>query len=319
MKFIVLYMMLMVSSLACSAQTIADTLASDFNVLMERNFSHNNTVNVSWEMKGAHDYKFKTGDNVMEKSRKRDLHTIKASAMLPVLKQGRFSLYGNLQYTGYLLNTSIPSSVFQQDNYNMYQGGLTASYFTRLFGRPLYLLADVAADGWDKGFGLVQGRMVATMIFTRRKDTRITAGLAGMTLGRVPVVPVFTYWHRLANPAWSVDIALPSQFYLRRQGHRHRLSIGGQMSVDNFYLRTSVEGLPSVCRYSEVGINTEVLYEYIISNHFYVSARGGLSVPIKGALYTKSRRKLELAGEEVEQHRSAVPFVRVGLSYSLFK
>ena len=91
------------------------------------------------------------------------------------------------------------------------------------------------------------------------------------------------------------------------------------MATDNFYLHTSIPELPSVCYYSEFAIKPEILYEYIISNHFYLSARAGFSVPVKGALYTKSRKEIKFSGEEVKQDRSMIPFFHVGLSYSLFK
>ena len=158
--------------------------------------------------------------------------------------------------------------LFGRDDYSHYQGGLSASYFASLFGRPFLLSADVSVDGWNEGWGKLQGRFVAAMIFKRGNKTGISVGLAAMTLGKIPVMPVFSYWHRFDNPDWSVDITLPSQLYLRYQIKNQRISVGSSMTGDNFYLHTDLSELPSVCYYSEVVIKPEVLYEYIINKHF---------------------------------------------------
>lgn len=307
-------------TIPCKAQTATDSLANDFRSVVAKNFSRYRTVNLYWEMKGSHHYTFASGGTEMEKARKRDLHTIRFSTMIPVVKKKRFSLYGNLQYSNYHFQIQgEPSDIFGQDDYSHYQGGLSASYFASLLGRPFLLSADVSVDGWNEGWGKLQGRFVAAMIFKRENKTGISVGLAAMTLGKIPVMPVFSYWHRFDNPDWSVDITLPSQLYLRYQIKNQRISVGSSMTGDNFYLHTDLSELPSVCYYSEVVIKPEVLYEYIINKHFYLSARTGISVPLKSGLYTKGRKEIKLTGEHLEQDRLLIPFFHVGISYSLFR
>lgn len=299
------------------SQVITDSLAKDFRSVVARNFSRYRTVNMYWEMKSAHDYTFTADGKEVEKGRKRDLHTIRFSTMIPVLKQRQFSLYANVQYASYVFDTAEEqSAIFSEHSYNHYSGGICASYLTTLFQRPLVLSADISADGWDGGWGTLQGRFVAALVLARGKRMGLTLGVAGMTLGKVPVLPVISYWHRFANPDWSVDVTLPSQLYLRYQHGNQRISVGCTMSSDNFYLRTTLPDSPSVCYYSEAVLKPETLYEYIINRHFYLSARAGISTVIKGALYTKSRKELST---DIEQKRSLTPFFNVGVSYSLFK
>lgn len=298
-------------------QVITDSLAEDFRSVVARNFSRYRTINMYWEMKAAHDYTFTADGKEIEKGRKQGLHTIRFSTMIPVLKQHRFSLYANVQYASYVFDTADESSVvFSEHSYNHYSGGICASYLATLFNRPLVLSADFSADGWDGGWGMLQGRFVAALVLARGKRTGFTLGVAGMTLGKVPVLPVISYWHRFSNPDWSLDVTLPSQLYLRYQHGNQRISAGCTMSGDNFYLRTNLPETPSVCYYSEAVLKPEILYEYIINRHFYLSARAGVSTVIKGALYTKSRKELST---DIEQDRSLVPFFNVGVSYSLFK
>ncbi len=315
-----LFLFFGVIAMPCKAQSVTDSLANDFRSVVARNFSRYRTVNLYWEMKGSHHYTFASGGTGMERARKRDLHTIRFSTMVPVVRKRRFSLYGNLQYSNY--HFEIPgesSDIFGQEDYSHYQGGLSASYFAGLFGCPLLLSADVSVDGWNEGWGRLQGRFVAALVFKRGDRTGISVGLAAMTLGKVPVMPVFSYWHRFANPDWSVDITLPSQLYVRYQMRNQRISVGSSMTGDNFYLHAGLSELPPVCYYSEVVMKPEVLYEYIINRHFYVSARTGVSVLLKGGLYTKGRKEVKLAGEVLEQDRSLIPFFHVGVSYSLFR
>lgn len=299
------------------SQIITDSLAEDFRSVVARNFSRYRTINMYWEMKSAHDYTFTADGKEIERGRKRDLHTIRLSTMIPLLKKRQFSLYANVQYTSYVFDTAKEkSAIFSDHSYNHYSGGIYASYLTTLFNRPLVLSADISADGWDGGWGILQGRFVAALVLARGKRTGFTLGVAGMTLGKVPVLPVISYWCRFSNPDWSIDVTLPSQLYLRYQHGSQRVSAGCTMSSDNFYLHTSLPDSPSVCYYSEAVLKPEILYEYIINRHFYLSARTGISTVIKGALYTKSRKELST---EIEQKRSLIPFFNVGVSYSLFK
>lgn len=298
-------------------QVITDSLAKDFRSVVARNFSRYRTINMYWEMKSAHDYTFTADGKEIEKGRKRNLHTIRLSTMIPILKKRQLSLYANVQYASYVFDTAEePSAIFSEHSYNQYSGGIYASYLTTLFKRPFVLSADISADGWDGGWGILQGRFVAALVLARGKRTGFTFGVAGMTLGKVPVLPVISYWCRFSNPDWSVDITLPSQLYLRYQHGSQRVSAGASMNSDNFYLKTDLENIPSVCCYSEAALKPEILYEYIINRHFYLSARAGISTVIKGALYTKSRKELST---EIEQKRSLIPFFNVGVSYSLFK
>ena len=87
--------------MASHAQVISDSLASDFRTFMAKNFSRYRTVNFYWEAKWAHDYTFSLDGQEVEKMRKKNLHTLKASTMIPLLKLRKVSLYANLAYSRY--------------------------------------------------------------------------------------------------------------------------------------------------------------------------------------------------------------------------
>lgn len=193
------------------AQVITDSLANDFRTFMAKNFSRYRMVNASWETEWAHNYTFTLNGKEVEKGRKKNLNTLRFSTMIPLLKQRKVSLYANVQYACYKFDNygEGASAVFSNDTYNYYAGGLNGSYYMSLFNRPFILSADISIDGWDEGWGKLQGRFAAVMVVKNTARTNFSAGIMGMTLfSRIPVMPVITYWHRFNNPRLSVDSGL---------------------------------------------------------------------------------------------------------------
>lgn len=318
----------------CRAQVITDSLAEDFRTFAAKSFSRYRTVNLFWETKWAHDYTFSMDGREVERRRKKNLHTLKFSTMVPVLKLRNVSLYANLQYARYQFqtydkdNAIAPSRIFGHNAYDYFCGGLNGAYYMGLFGKPLVLSATVSVDGWNEGWGKVFGTASAMMVFKNTERTTLSAGVMGMTLfNGMPLLPVIVWWHRFGNPALSVDIAMPGQFYLRYDMGSQRLSAGASMSSESFYLHTDLEGAPEICYYSDAMLKPEINYEYIINKHLYISVHAGVSMVMKGGLYKKNRKGINVRNEEgkaevepvVKQDRSPIPFFNVGVSYSLFK
>ncbi|MFR5759874.1 MAG: hypothetical protein ACLUE2_20850 [Bacteroides cellulosilyticus] len=166
------------------------------------------------------------------------------------------------------------------------------------------------------------------MIFKHTKTTTFTAGIMGMTLfSSIPIMPVISYWHRFNNPNLSVDITMPSQFYMRYQLNSHRFSAGASMTSDNFYMKPNLKNVPDICYFSEATLNPEIVYEYIINKHFYLVAHAGASMVMMAGLYSDTRKGIKVRNEEgqteveplVKMKRNMVPFFNLGVSYSLFK
>lgn len=332
-KALAVVSLIAVLALPCRAQVITDSLADDFRTQAAKNFSRYRTVNLFWETKWAHDYNLTLDGKEVEKRRKKNLHTLRFSTMVPMLRLKNISLYANLQYSRYMFQTygdepGAKSAIFLEDAYNYFAGGLNASYYMSLFNKPLILSAACTVDGWDGGWGMVNGMFSAVMLLKNTGRTSFSLGVMGMTLfNSIPVMPIVTYWHRFNNPNLSVDITMPSQFYLRYQMKNQRLSVGAFMSAESFYLKTDLEGMPDVCYYSDAVLKPEVCYEYIINKHLYLTAHAGVSMVMKGGLYKKNRKGVKVKGDDgkseveplVKQDRSPIPFFNIGVSYSLFK
>ena len=85
-KKIFITVALCLSICTVKAQEIPDSLAQDFRNFLAKNFSMYRTVNLNWETKWAHNYTFTQDGNELEKGKRRDLHKISFSTMIPVLK-----------------------------------------------------------------------------------------------------------------------------------------------------------------------------------------------------------------------------------------
>ncbi|WP_455639882.1 hypothetical protein [Parabacteroides sp.] len=313
----------------CKSQVITDSLANDFRSFAAKHFSRYRTVNLFWETKSTHDYILKLGGKEIEQGKKKDLHTIKFSTMIPIIRQKKISLYANVKYDCYKSesnNNDTQSAVFTTDTYNFYEGGLNGAYYISLFNKPFILSANIALDGWDRGFGKLQARLSAMMVIVKKPNINFSAGIIGMSLfDGMPIMPLITYWYRFSNPNWSVDIIFPSQFYLRYQMRTQRFSIGSSLSRESFYLKTNLKGMPETCYYSDAVLKPEIHYEYIINKHFFLFTHVGLSIGTKSGLYNKNRKSIKVkeGKNEVEQifkqKHSPIPFINFGVSYSLFK
>ena len=255
-----------------------------------------------------------------------DIHTIKLDMNILVLLLSNFSLYANGRANFYKSEatndaTGETSSIFSKTNdaYCYFNGGLTASYRTRIADKPLILTASMTGDGWENGFEKVGGIFSTVMILKNTPSTMFSIGLLGMTLyNKIPAVAIIAYSHKF-NPKMSIDIALPSRAYLRHQfNDKHRLSLGAQMDNECYYMKSDITDLPKTSFYSETTIKSELVYEYIINNHFYLIARGGVSTLVQSGLYN-TNRKVTNGDPLVEFDRSAQPFFNLGFSYNLLK
>lgn len=313
-----------VAFLACALCTQAqtsqsDTLRQSIRSYVARNFSDIRTFNFTWQTSHAHTYHIKSGGRDLEKGEMHSQNTIRFNTTLPVLLTKKFSLYaiGQADFYNYDTKQVEGTPLFTQggeDNNQYYRGTLNGMYRTRLWGKPLVLNGNISIDGYNHGIQQVLGTVAAVSILKRNSHTSISAGLALMwPFDKIPAMPVLTYWHQF-SPHWAVDISMPRQFYFRYQaGKSSRFSVGSMMQSDQFYFRSQDE-----TRYfSEISLNSELLYEYVAMRHFYFFARTGVTSRLAGGIYKTNRKRIE--GTPLNYHRKMEPFFSAGFSYNLYK
>ncbi|MGN0231748.1 MAG: hypothetical protein ACI4A8_06015 [Muribaculaceae bacterium] len=331
MRKFIINVVAVISVIGCNcimAHESNDSLAYDFRAYVAKNFSRHRTMNFYYETKASHNYTLSMNGKTLEEGRKHDIHTIRFSTMIPIVRQRKVSFYANIMYSSYCFKTSdeVPSTVFHERANAYYAGGFSGSFYTTLLSKPLVLSASITGDAGGNVWGKLYGRISVMTVLRNSVSTTFNLGLMGMTLfNSVPVIPIIAYWHRFCNPDWSIDITLPSQIYLRYQMRSHRLSAGTSMSVDGFYMKPQLKGSPQVCYYSEAVINPNICYEFIINQHFFLSVCAGVSAPMKAGLYHKNRKGIDSKGTGygsnpiIGQDRNVQPFFNLGVSYSIFK
>lgn len=332
-KQIVLFMILAIhQTIIINAQTAeTDSLAKEIRSYVARNFSRSRTFNLYWEVNPSHDYKLKQNGQVIEDGKVRNANTIKFATTVPVLLSKNFSLYANGQANFYTFDafnkaTGELSPIFSEknedkdkNNHSYYKGGLSATYRTKVFGKPFILNANISGDGWNRSFEEVEGSFSAIMVLRSTPTTTFSVGMYGMTLyNEIPAIPIITYWHQF-NTKLSIDVTLPRSTYLRYQlNDNHRFSLGTLLESEQFYIRPNIEGLPETCLFNTSNIKPELVYEFIVNKHFYFIARGGASAVIQGGLY-KTNRKGVNGDPFIKFDQSATPFFNLGFSYNIFK
>lgn len=318
-------MMLLVATVTVTAQTATDSLVQGGRRYVARNFSEVRTFNLYWETTPSQDYTLQQNGKEIENGKIRDVSTLKFSTTIPVVLLKNFSLYANGHFNAYRFETinnvtESESAIFSknEEGYNYYEGTVTGTYRTKIGNKPLVLVATGSGDGWNKGFEKVQGIFSAIMIFKRSATTSFGAGLCGMTLYETtPILPIINYWHKF-NQNLSIDVILPSRAYLRYQyQNNQRFSIGASMESEHFYMESGLKGLPEVSFFNKATIKAELVYEYIINHHFYLSARIGSAALIKGGLYNINRKSSN-GNPYVKFTQPMTPFFNLGFSYNLF-
>lgn len=333
MKRFIIYLVVLQMTLITTATaqttptpTPTDTVVQGVRRYIARNFSQARTFNLYWETSPTNDYTLSQNGNEIEKGKMTDIHTIKFAATVPVLLLKNFSLFANGQFNSYQFKTTSndnngESVLFSKNDggYNYYEGTVVGTYRTRIGNKPLMLIGSAFGDGWNEGFGKAQGMFSAIMIFKQSPTTSFSAGLYGMTLYEtIPIFPIITYWHQF-NQNLSIDVTLPSRAYMRLQfSDKHRFSLGASLASEHFYMKPGMKDVPDVAYFNKSTIKPELVYEYIIDQHFYLIARAGGSAMISGGLYDTNRKGID-GDPYVKFKQPMTPFFNVGFSYNIFK
>jgi len=322
---------LSIFSTAAIAQNQPDSLTTRLRDYVARNFSEARTFNLYWQTMPTQDYTLHRNGSDYENGELRDIHYIQFSGTVPIISRNRFSLYANWQTNFYQfkaqnsVNNGV-SSLFHEneDGYSYHKGTIATTYKGKLFGKPFILNANLSGDGWNEGFEKMSGTFSATMILKSTSTSSFSVGAYGMTLyNEVPVLPIISYTNRFASH-WILDITMPSRFYVRHDFRgNHRLSAGAQLESENFYFKPGLDYLPKTCFYTKETFKPEIVYEYIINEHFYLIARAGGSAVIRGGVYGTDRKGTDRKGIDrdplVKVKNPMTPFFNLGISYNIFK
>jgi len=249
-----------------------------------------------------------------------------ASLNLPFYYTEKFVLTASANYSfnefefDGLQNTS-ETVIFEQDGivgFHNFSGSVSGTYFSQLFGKPVIYNASVIVDGNDKGFERLKGLVGASLIMKRTERTTITLGAIAFVdpTSQIPFFPTFTYKHNFKNSLWEFDFILPQRLLFRRYiGENSRLSIGSTFGGNGFYVNVNAPDFPDVFEYSQLEINSGLIYEYRLSDYIITTVKGGLTNFISNRLTEKGEPTEDFI---YENDQNATGYFNVGFSIDPF-
>ena len=290
-----------------------------------RNFSSERTFNFNWAMSANHDYTLLRNNELIENGRSKNIHALKFATKIPVLRKKNFTLYVSGKFSSYQFESfdrdnKLESLFFNKkdDGYSFNEASVMGSYNTQIFGKSILLMASFNGDWGNKRFGEISGQFSAIMPLSYSATQSLSVGFYATTLfNKVPLIPIVVFTHQF-SPSLLLDITLPSQSFLRYQfNNNQRISIGASLDNEQYYMSPNIPNLPKVTYFTKTSVKPEIVYEYIINDHFYFNARCGVAKTITGGLYKKNRK--EVNGNPFLKYKEpVVPFFNVGISYNIF-
>jgi len=249
-----------------------------------------------------------------------------ASLNLPFYYTEKFVLtasanynFNEFEFQG-LENTSA-TTIFEQDGivgFHNFSGSVSGTYFSQLFGKPVIYNASVIVDGNDKGFERLKGLVGASLIMKKTERTTITLGAIAFVdpTSQIPFFPTFTYKHNFKNSLWEFDFILPQRLLFRRYiGENSRLSLGSTFGGNGFYVNVNAPDFPDVFEYSQLEINSGLIYEYRLSDYIITTVKGGLTNFISNRLTEKGEPTEDYI---YENNQDATGYFNVGFSIDPF-
>tara|TARA_R110002049_G_scaffold343_1_gene2043 strand:+ start:9072 stop:10070 length:999 start_codon:yes stop_codon:yes gene_type:complete len=252
--------------------------------------------------------------------------TFKAAINMPFLKTkkwvmtGSFDyLYNEFHFKG--LENLSPTNTYVQDetvDFHNFRTAISSTYFSMIFKKPVIYNASLILDGNNNGFERFKGLIGASLVMKRTERTTITLGAVVFIdpTAQIPFFPTFTYNHKFKGSLWELDFILPQRLLVRRPiSQKGRLSIGSTLGGNGFYVNVNSPMLPDVFEYSQLEINTGLIYEHKLSESVIATVKGGMSNFISSRLTEKGRSNSDYI---YANDQGATGYFNLGFSYNPF-
>lgn len=261
-------------------------------------FPRTRILNFEYGQSLSRDFNSELFDEDFQKGEIKNQKTFDASLNLPFYYTEKFVLSASANYTFNefefqdLENTS-ETVIFEQPGivgFHNFRGAVSGTYFSQLFGKPVIYNASAIVDGNDEGVERLKGLVGASLIMKRTERTTITLGAIAFVdpTSQIPFFPTFTYKHNFKNSLWEFDFILPQRVLFRRYiGSNSRLSLGSTFGGNGFYVNVNDPNFPDVFEYSQLEINSGIIYEYKLSDYIITTVKGGLTNFISNRLTEK--------------------------------
>ena len=323
---IVLFTITFFTALIVSAQEQEGQFQEEAAKKIRAEFPRARVLNFEYGSSFSRDFDSRLFDEDFQTGKIKDQKTFRASANIPLYKTQKWSLTGSADYVFNEFEFSELRNISSQNTYNQnkiadfhkFSGALSSTYFSVLFKKPVIYNASLIVDGNDKGAQRLKGFLGASLIMKRTARTTITLGAIAFIdpTSQIPFFPTFTYNHQFKNSEWEVDFILPQRLLLRRPlGQNGRLSIGSTFGSNGFYVNVNAPDFPDVFEYSQLEINSGLIYEHKLTHNIILTAKGGLTNFISSRLTEKGQPNKDYI---YRNEQGATGYFNAGVSFDPF-
>ena len=322
MKKILLFSILISSNLI--AQEKDSIFKSQAEKELKAEFPSFRMFNLEYSHLGKTDFKSELFGEEFQKGELKNQKTVNLGINLPVYKKKKLTITSSLIYKfnefefSNLENVSSGTS-FDQNNlvtFHNFSTALSATYFSSLFKKPIIYNTSIIADGNQEGFERIKALFGFSFILKRTARTTITLGAIAFIdpTSQLPFFPTFTYNYKFKNDTWDLDFILPQRLLVRKYiNNNSRLSIGSMLTANNFYVNINDTNFPPVAEYSQLDINTGLIYEYQITKNFITTVRGGVASFVSSRLTEKAQPNKDYFYKNEQNNRG---YFNIGISYN---
>lgn len=250
-------------------------------------------LNIEFTHSTPYNFTSEKGDNSLPESKIKRLSQAKISANINFIKKRNWLLGTTLGYN-YISTEADMTMPFSgemktiENDFHYFHAGVNFAYFSTLFNKRTIYTSSIILDGSEKHFERVRGVSTGTMLLKANERTKMSVGIAVNIdpLSEIPVIPIFSYEHKFRN-GLIADIVLPKNMYLRKHVFTNgRISLGSEMDRTTFYLY-NIDGTDQKYQYRQLDINSGLVYEHLVANHFMITAKTGVRYTPSGRLFKK--------------------------------
>ncbi|WP_339887116.1 hypothetical protein [uncultured Flavobacterium sp.] len=322
-KFITTITLLFIS-IAINAQVNDSIFKEKAEKELKAEFPSFRMVNLEYTQTGKSDFSSQLFDEDFQTGTLKNIKTVNLGINLPVYKKKKLTVTTSLNYKfnefefSDLQNiATIPS--FQQNNlitFHNFSTALSATYFSTLFKKPIIYNTSIIADGNQEGFERIKGLVGFSFILKRTDRVTMTLGAIAFVdpTAQIPFFPTFTYNYKFKNSVWDFDFIMPQRILFRRPiGNKGRISIGSMLNSNGFYVNIDNPNFPAVAEYSQLEINSGLIYEHQLSKNFIATFKGGISSFVSSRLTEKAQPNSDYF---YKNEQTAKGYFNVGISFN---
>lgn len=321
---------IILSCLLCSSILFAQEetpFKKSADSIIRATFPKTRLINVDYNQSMSRDFESTLFDNDYQEGKIANQKTVNISANLPIFRTKKWTLTGSAKYQ-YVefefekLENVTTTTLFEQNgtvDFHNFSTALSSTYFSKLFKKPVIYNASLIVDGNDKGLERIKGMIGASLVIMKTERTTMTIGAVAFIdpTAQIPFSPLFTFNHKYKNSAWEFDFIMPQRILFRRTiSPKGRLSIGSEFGNNGFYVNVDETNYPSVFEYSQLEINSGLIYEHKLADNIFLTVKGGATNFISNRLTEKGEQSKDYI---YKNKQDMTGYFNLGLSINPFK